>query len=1085
MPDLRADKNQSAPAQERRFPRLEFKFALLVLLAALPFALALALALLNAAAATALRAHASLLLLVTAVAVAGICLLRRDLHARVRELHEATHAWAMGDTEHRVPGAADSPGAPALAADFNRMAERIEAKRDELARSAQQLRRLVDMACDWHWTTDAQQRFTGIAGREPADAAQWLGRCLWDIARLQPVSTTWREHRALRDQGKPFRDLLLQLTQADDALRFVEINGDPLYNTAGMLQGYCGTARDVTRLKQTESQASRNEARFRGLIEGAPEAIVVADFHSGMVVEANSAAAQLFGCTRAQLVGIPAADLGTSSGRSRPETLAAITQIARRVLAGESVVTESQIRTMDGRDVAVETRWMRLPGEGKLLRAALVDVSERRRVEAERERLQAESADRLELLRASEARFRQLTMLSSDWYWEQDAQYRFLRTDTRGYRGDKPLGESAGMTRWERAGTRAVGTTWEAHRRDLEAHRPFAHLVLELLPEDGLRRYVAVRGEPIFDNARVFTGYRGVGADISERYRNDLVRAGERAVYEALAADASLAELMTVLCSTIDAALARPGIASLLLLEDGVLRPLANPGAPAAYDDLFCSGVVPGPRAGCCGTAAFEEAVVICADIASDPRWDDYRELAETCGFASGWSTPVLGAAGQVLATFAVYCTSQAEPVAADLELTRSAAALAAVLIERFRAQAAELQSEARYKSLVEMSREAVLIHDGQIVVYANPAAARMLAAPDASAVIGCNLHERLEIDAGGTGLRRRRRVLDADGGSAYTEMRLTRLDDSVVDVEVASGPVDFAGRHMVQTSVHDISARKWAEREMQRLNESLEQTVARRTAELTAAARELEAFSYTVAHDLRAPLRAIDGYAQLLRLESAAASGPAAWRDLDMIVASARRMGVLIDGLLEFSRLGRSEAAYQRIATAALVASVVAEARNGFSHQPQVDIRTLPDVFGDPAMLRQVWVNLIFNAFKFSAQAEAPRIVIDCVVGAGEVAFSVADNGAGFDGNYAEKLFGMFQRLHSRSQFEGTGVGLAIVKRVIERHHGRVWGTGTPGRGATFHFTLPATSMVIAGATPARPAGAAFLQEQSGAPAP
>jgi light-regulated signal transduction histidine kinase (bacteriophytochrome) len=294
-----------------------------------------------------------------------------------------------------------------------------------------------------------------------------------------------------------------------------------------------------------------------------------------------------------------------------------------------------------------------------------------------------------------------------------------------------------------------------------------------------------------------------------------------------------------------------------------------------------------------------------------------------------------------------------------------------------------------------------------------------------------------------------------------YVELRIRAGDGEYVDIESASGPVEIAGRRLAQTYVRDISDRKWAEHEMQRLNGALENKVAERTAELSAAVRELEAFSYTVAHDLRAPLRAVDGYAQLLKVDAGAALDDDGRRDIDLIISSARRMAELIDGLLEFSRLSRGNASYQRIATGALVQGVIAEAHSEFAHRPDIQVGVLPDVFGDTAMMRQVWSNLIRNAFKFTSGTAAPRIVIASEMCDGETVFSVADNGAGFDADYAGKLFGMFQRLHSRAEFEGTGVGLAIVKRVIERHHGRVWAEGASGKGATLRFSMPATSVV------------------------
>jgi signal transduction histidine kinase len=240
-----------------------------------------------------------------------------------------------------------------------------------------------------------------------------------------------------------------------------------------------------------------------------------------------------------------------------------------------------------------------------------------------------------------------------------------------------------------------------------------------------------------------------------------------------------------------------------------------------------------------------------------------------------------------------------------------------------------------------------------------------------------------------------------------------------------------------------------------------LEQRVAERTARLEAVNRELEAFSYSVSHDLRAPLRHIDGFAGLLSKHAADRLDNKGRRYVQVISDSARRMGRLIDDLLAFSRAGRTELAPRETDHAALVADVVRELDAAATVPIDWHIEPLPVARCDPALFRQVWLNLIGNAVKYSSRVSAPRISIGAAAEGGEVVFHVADNGAGFDMKYAEKLFGVFQRLHTDAEFEGTGIGLANVRRIVSRHGGRTWAEGRVGAGATFYFTLPGTPPV------------------------
>ena len=382
-------------------------------------------------------------------------------------------------------------------------------------------------------------------------------------------------------------------------------------------------------------------------------------------------------------------------------------------------------------------------------------------------------------------------------------------------------------------------------------------------------------------------------------------------------------------------------------------------------------------------------------------------------------------------------------------------------ITERKKAEEAILRAEANYREIFENATDAIYVHemDTGKVIEVNQRAVE---------VTGYTKEELLTSDPNDFITSHPDYTLEkalgyiqkaATGQQQFFEWLGKKKDGSFNWFEVNLKKANITGQERILAFFREINDRKKAQLEIQKLNEGLEQKVMERTTQLETANKELEAFSYSVSHDLRAPLRIIDGYTGIIVSDYGNKLDEEGNRLLGIVTENARRMGQLIDDLLNLSRQGRKELNFLHINMAKLVESVIAEQDIPKANNLMIQVGSLEPALCDSSLIRQVWVNLISNAIKYSGTRDHPKIEIDSFKTANEIIYSIKDNGVGFNMKYADKLFGVFQRLHKMTEFEGTGVGLALMHRIITRHGGRVWAEAEVDKGATFYFSLPVNS--------------------------
>ncbi len=939
---------------------------------------------------------------------------------------------------------------------LRRRAEQALRESEASLANAQRLARLGS----WEWQissdrlswSDEVYRIVGV------DRADFCGTSADFLDRIHP------EDRA--DVEQLIRNAVVSRTNFEHEYRVIcpdnsEIvlleMGELHFDGNGRVERIAGSVLDITERKRAELAVRENEEKFRSVFDQSPIIICLLTYPEGKVVEMNAAGLKAFGYTREQLVGHTS--LGTDAWVNIEERDRYLELLSSQ---GSVRDFEAVMRSGAGAPIPVlfNGNLVRVGGQLCSLNS-LQDISQRKQAEA------ALRASELQFANAFEYAAVGVALLSPEGCWLRVNQ---ALCDMLGYTPDELLGSNF----------RDI-THPEDIARNVESVEGLLNRESDSYQQE--KRYLHKSGRVVWATLSVSLVRDAEGApinfvtqiqDSTQRKLAELRLEEQRALLEGIAArkplDHSLARLMRLAEQMVPEALC-----SILILDDSstVLERGIAPSLPAEFCDAI-TGEPVAEGAGSCGTAAYRGERVIVTDIASDPLWKDYAPLALQYGLRACWSVPVRSSAGAVLATFAIYYREPRAPSPGDLESIDALIPIAAVAIEQARAFRQIKTSEQRFRSLFDEHPDAVyaMDRDGSVTDYNGGFEAwtgvrydQIVGRPlEASLFAEHRDFVRAQFEAAAAGAARTYESIAVGVDGRHHDARVTNLP-IIVEGQV-TGVFGIA---------HDITPLRQRERELAAALDITEQKSEQLRDALDALNqrnRELQDFAFVASHDLQEPLRKIRTFSDRLLQGHAQQLDQRARDYLERSLQAAQRMQTLIDDLLAYSRIASRSNPVTPVDLNVVVAGVIddLEARIE-STAGKVEVPALPTLLADATQMRQLFQNLIGNALKFHKPGEAPVVQIGVesalmADGAKAWKFRISDNGIGFEQKYADRIFSPFQRLHGREQYAGTGIGLAIVRRIIERHGGTVDAVSSPGEGAVFTLVLP--DRVAARANPA-----------------